>query len=226
MTCPACCPLKEIAYAVADSEIGEEILHALDGTGVTGMGYYEGGYYYLTNNTKDVTTMEQLAGMKVRSQEATVQKLTWESLGMVPTITSFSELFTSLQQGVIDSQANIAANIVNSKVYEVQKYVTEFPMMYMTMIIAFSDSFLNSLTAEQRTAVEESVAEAIQWQRDNYQQYVDEAVQTMVDNGNVMLQLDDGELEKMIAACEPVYEYARETHGDLVDRILDYIDTL
>ena len=77
---------------------------------------------------------------------------------MVPTITSFSELFTSLQQGVIDSQANIAANVVNSKVYEVQKYVTEFPMMYMTLIIGFSDSFLNSLTPEQRTAVEESVA--------------------------------------------------------------------
>lgn len=223
---PGLLPTKEIAYAVADSDIGAEILHALDGTGVTGMGYYEGGYYYLTNNKEKITTLDQLAGLKVRSQEATVQKLTWENLGMVPTITSFSELFTSLQQGVIDSQANIAANVVNSKVYEVQKYVTEFPMMYMTMIIAFSDSFLDSLTDEQRTAVEESVAEAIQWQRENYQVYVDEAIQTMVDNGNVMLELENGELEKMIEACQPVYDYAREEHGDLVDRLLDYIDTL
>lgn len=223
---PGLLPTKEVAYAVADSEIGAEILESLKGTGVTGMGFYEGGYYYLTNNKTEITSLDQLAGLKVRSQEATVQKLTWECLGMVPTITSFSELFTSLQQGVIDSQANIAANVVNSKVYEVQKYVTEFPMMYMTLIIGFSDSSLNSLTPEQRTAVEESVAEAIQWQRENYQGYVDQAVQTMADSGNVMLKLNDGELEKMVEACKPVYDYAKETHGDVVDRLLAYIDTL
>lgn len=223
---PGMFPTKEIAYAVADSDIGQEILDSLKGTGVTGMGFYEGGYYYLTNDKSEITTMDQLSGLKVRSQEATVQKMTWECLGMVPTIMSFSELFTSLQQGVIDSQCNIAANVVNSKVYEVQKYVTEFPVMYMTLIIAFSDSFLNSLSEEERVAVEDAVKETIQWQRDNYQTYVNEALQTLEDNGNVMCTLADGELDKMVEACEPVYEYARQTHGEVVDQLMDFIETV
>lgn len=223
---PGLFPTKEVAYAVADSEIGQEILDSLKGTGVTGMGFYEGGYYYLTNDKVEATSLEALKGMKVRSQEAAVQKTTWEGLGMVPTVMSFSELFTALQQGVIDAQCNIAANVVNSKVYEVQKYVTEFPLMYMTLIIAFSDSFLDSLTPEEKTAVEEAVAETIQWQRDNYQTYVDEAIQTMVDYGNVMLTLEDGELDKMIEACEPAYTYAREKHGEIVDRLVEFAESV
>lgn len=218
---PGLYPTIDIAYAVADSEIGKELLGSLDGTGVTGMGYYDGGYYYLTNDKVPVTTMDQLAGIKVRSQEATVQLKTWECLKMSPTVMSFSELFTALQQGVIDAQANIAANLVSTKIYEVQQYVTEFPMLYMMMIIAFSDSFLNSLTPEERTAVEEAVAEAIQWQRENYPPYVEECMQTIRDNGNQVLTLEDGEIEKMVEACQPVYDYARETHGDIVDRILE-----
>lgn len=223
---PALFPTREIAYAIQDGELGQEVLDMLEGTGVTGYGFMEGGYYYLTNNDHEITTVEEMSGLKVRSQEATAQMMTWECLGMLPTIMSFSELFTALQQGVIDSQCNIAPNIITSKVYEVQKYVTDFPAMYMTLIVAFSDQFMDSLTEEQRQAVEESVEEAILWHRENNQIKVEENLQTMRDNGNVISELADGELERIRELCEPVYQYALETHGDIVTRLDEAVQAL
>lgn len=223
---PALFPTREIAYAIQDGELGQEVMDLLNGTGVTGYGFMEGGYYYLTNNKNEITTMDQLKGLKVRSQEATAQKMTWECLGMLPTIMSFSELFTALQQGVIDSQCNIAPNVINSKVYEVQKYVTDFPVMYMTLIVAFSDQFMNQLTDEQKQAVQEAVDEAILWHRENNQKLVEEDLKTMEANGNVISKLADGELDKIREACEPVYEYALEAHGDIVTRLNDAVEAM
>lgn len=223
---PALFPTREIAYSIQDGELGQEVLDMLKGTGVTGYGFMEGGYYYLTNNKNEITTMDQLKGLKVRSQEATAQKMTWECLGMLPTIMSFSELFTALQQGVIDSQCNIAPNIINSKVYEVQKYVTDFPVMYMTLIVAFSDQFMNQLTDEQKQAVQDSVKEAVLWHRENNQKLVEEDLKTMEANGNVISKMADGELDKIREACEPVYQYALEAHGDIVSRLDDAVNAL
>jgi len=223
---PALFPTREIAYAIQDGELGQEVMSALEGTGVTGYGFMEGGYYYLTNNKEEITTLEQLKGIKVRSQEATVQQKTWEAMGMLPTIMSFSELFTALQQGVIDAQCNIVPNIINSKVYEVQKYATEFPVMYMTLIVAFSDQFMNSLTEEQRQAVTDSVQEAIEWHRENNPKLVQESLQSLKDKGNVITTLADGELDKIREACESVYQYALEKHGDIVTRLVQKIEEL
>lgn len=223
---PALFPTREIAYAIQDGELGQEIMDALKGTGVTGYGYLEGGYYYLTNNKKEITALEQMAGLKVRSQEATVQKNTWECLGMLPTVMSFSELFTALQQGVIDAQCNIAPNVINSKVYEVQKYVTEFPIMYMTLVVAFSDSFMDSLSEEQRRVVTDAVTDTIKWHRENNQKLVEEDLKTMEKNGNVISKLADGELDKIREACEPVYQYALDTHGEIVTRLNEAVEAL
>ena len=62
------------------------------------------GYRLLTNDVKEVQSMADLKGMKIRTMSSTYQVQTWECLDAVPTVISFSELFTALQQHTVDGR--------------------------------------------------------------------------------------------------------------------------
>ena len=89
-------PNRDVAFKVQESKVGEELLHAIDGSGVTALCFWESGYYWLTNNKINIATVEQLKNIKVRSLEATTHQDTWKALGMLPTVMPFGELFTCL----------------------------------------------------------------------------------------------------------------------------------
>ena len=78
----------------------------------------------ITNNTKEIHTPADLKGMKIRVQSDPIQMATFEALGASTMNVSFSELFTSLQQGLCDGQDNPVITNVSRKFYECQKYMT------------------------------------------------------------------------------------------------------
>lgn len=98
--------------------------------------------------------------------------------------------------------------------------------MYMTLIVAFSDSFMDSLSEEQRNVVADAVTDTIEWHRENNQTLVAEDLKSMEKNGNIISKLADGELDKIRKACAPVYQYALDTHGDIVTRLSEAVEAL
>ena len=206
-------PNRQVAFKVQESKIGNELLHAIDGSGVTALCFWESGYYWLTNNKKEISTVDQLKNLKIRSLEATTHQDTWKTLGMLPTVMSFSELFTAMQQGVIDAQANTIPNIVTTKIYEIQKDISEFPIFYHTMMVLFSDQFLNSLTPQQRKIVQDTAIEVRDWHKVNNEKIIKQNIEFLRKRGNVFAKFSPSELTKAKKICAPVYDRTAKNIG-------------
>lgn len=82
----------EDAYKVLDGEIGQSLLDEFQGSGIKAIGFWENGFRELTNNTKEVATPADLAGMKIRTMENAVHMATYTALGATPTAMAWRDL--------------------------------------------------------------------------------------------------------------------------------------
>jgi TRAP-type transport system periplasmic protein len=96
----------------------------LEKSNLIGLGYWENGFRHLTTSIKQVKSVSDLKGLKIRTLESKVHLDTWKELGTNPVPMPFTELFSGLEGKVIDGQENPYPNIMHQKFYEVQKYMT------------------------------------------------------------------------------------------------------
>lgn len=94
----------------------------IEDTGLRALGYFQRGERHLTSN-RPIKHPDDLNGLIIRVPNVPSFVTTWSSLGAKPTPMSFSEVFTSLQQGTIEAQENPFALIKNAGFAEVQKYI-------------------------------------------------------------------------------------------------------
>ena len=113
---------RETVYAALDSEAGQALLDSLESAGLKGLGYFENGFRQLTTN-KEINSLADLKGLKIRVMENEVHLAIWEALGTNPSPLAFGELYSALQQKAFDAQENPAELIYNTKFYEVQDHV-------------------------------------------------------------------------------------------------------
>lgn len=152
-------------YKVLDGEIGKGLLAKVDQKGMKGLGYWEVGFRQITTKNKPVTKPEDMKGLKMRVQPAPVWQEFMKSLGANPTPVDFNELYSALGQGVVDGQENPLATIMSMKFYEVQKQVALTNHTYTPAAVLISKKMYDSLTAEQKTMVENAVKAASDQQR-------------------------------------------------------------
>ena len=112
------------AQAVLDGPTGQEILAKFRGKGLQGLAFGGIGFRQLTNSKRPVNGPEDVKGLKIRTQENQIHLLVWRGLGALPTPMALPEVFTALQQGVVDGQENPIGAIINNKFGQVQKYLT------------------------------------------------------------------------------------------------------
>jgi tripartite ATP-independent transporter DctP family solute receptor len=143
---------KAFYYGPLGTEFAEDIAKKTSFR-IVGAGYR--GARQLTSN-KPVRTIADLQNQKIRVPPSKVQRRAWELLGASPTPMGISELFTSMQQGVVDGQENPVDLIDNMKFYEVQKYLMETRHVYAAMTFIFSERKLRSFPPEvQKILLEE-----------------------------------------------------------------------
>ena len=96
----------ETAYEVLDSEIGDDMLSGIEESGLTALGWGENGFRNLAMTKETVVTPEDIKGKKLRTMQVPMHIAYWESMGAAPTPMAFPEVFTALQQGVVDGVEN------------------------------------------------------------------------------------------------------------------------
>lgn len=143
---------KKVYYGPVGQGLFDEIA-AKTQFRIIGAGYR--GARDLTSSRK-VASLDDLKGLKLRVPPLKMYRLTWELLGASPVPMGVAELFTSLQQGVVDGQENPLEVIDQQKFNEVQKYVGETAHVIGAMTFIFFDQRFKSLPAEtQKLLVEE-----------------------------------------------------------------------
>lgn len=130
--------------------------------GITFMGFNPVGFRMISSN-KQISSMNDLKGFRLRVPNIPVYLKMAEALGTNPVAMSLSELFTGLEQKVVDGEENPYNVITANKFYEVQPYVLESKHMMTTHAWYINSAFLNGLTEDQRNLVSKCATEAIDY---------------------------------------------------------------
>ncbi|NIS61882.1 MAG: DctP family TRAP transporter solute-binding subunit [Proteobacteria bacterium] len=144
-----------VAWEVLDGEFGQKFFDAMAKQSKLRIItiFDNGGYRSFTNNIREIRKPADMKGIKIRVMESPTQMKIVESLGGAPTPIAWTELYSSLQTGVVDGQENSPATIVAGSLHEVQKYYTLDQHTLSLAVFAVSEDWFQSLPADIRTKV-------------------------------------------------------------------------
>ena len=148
---------KKVYYGPVGSQLYDEIA-AKTLFRIVGAGYR--GARHMSSNKK-VEKLDDLKGVKLRVPPLKMYRMTWEYLGASPTPMGVAELFTSLQNGVVDGQENPLEVLEQFKFYEVQKYVIETAHVIGAMTFIFFDQKWKALPADVQKILKEEGEKAM-----------------------------------------------------------------
>lgn len=141
---------REHVYKVLDGEIGQELLDKVSEKGMVGLSFWENGFRHMTSDDQAIVNPEDMKGLKMRVQPSPVWQSFMESLGAIPTTVEFNELYSALEQGVVDGQENPIVTIQTSKFYETQKHLSLTGHVYSPCLVVMSQKTYDSLTDQQK----------------------------------------------------------------------------
>jgi tripartite ATP-independent transporter DctP family solute receptor len=150
---------------VLDGPIGEGLLKDLSKAGIKGIAFWENGFRNLTNNKRPIYKPEDVKGLKLRTMENEVHLHAFRTLGADPTPMTWGEVYTSLQQGVIDGQENPINIIRTHKIYEVNKNLALTGHVYSPALLLMNEKKFNSLPLALQKALMEAGKEAAKFER-------------------------------------------------------------
>ncbi|MEA5084926.1 MAG: TRAP transporter substrate-binding protein [Lachnospiraceae bacterium] len=154
---PYLIPSSQKAYDFLSGEAGDIMAEkCIEDTGIKPMYYGIIGMRQLTNSKKEITSPDDLAGLKIRVQNNPLHIAGMKQLGCAPTAMAFSELFTSLQQKVIDGQENPIETIYNFQYYEVQNYLSLTNHLCTAGSVAVNNDWYEALPDDFKAAFEKA----------------------------------------------------------------------
>ena len=206
------------ARAVLDGEIGQELLAKIDENNLVGLAWSENGFRHVTNSQRPVRTPADLDGLKLRTMENKVHMEAFSQMGAAPTPMAFPELFTALQQGVVDGQENPVTVITASKFWEVQGHVSLTGHVYSPVAVLASPVLIDGLTDEQKGWFYEAAKASAAATRAEVNRLEDSGVALLRENGmEVITDIDKAPFAELAA---PAYKIYTDQYGpELVERI-------
>jgi tripartite ATP-independent transporter DctP family solute receptor len=152
----------------ANSKVAEELTSVKAGTGVRILGLATAGMHQMLNSKRPIMTPDDLRGMKFRVWESPSASRAFEIMGMNPTPMAFGEVFTAIQQGVVDGFTNSLTTFHLSKMHEVGKFVTVSNHQYGCVFPMISEGTFGSLSKSEQEAVVAAGKEACRYWRAIY----------------------------------------------------------
>lgn len=215
-------PTREDSHRVLDGSLGQATLDDLKDIGIVGFGFWESGIRNLTNDGGEIVSPDQLNGLKIRTLENEIQLDLWTELGASPTPMAFAELFSALQQGVVDGQENPYSVIAAANFYEVQTYITETEHLIGVNPFLVNKEWYEGLTADEQQAIKEAAEEARDFQREEKAKEDAEFKQQLIEAGMEVKELSADERQAWVDKAKPVIDkYRGEIGADLVDQLLE-----
>jgi tripartite ATP-independent transporter DctP family solute receptor len=205
------------ARAVLDGEVGQEILDALPDHGMIGLTWMENGFRHVTNDVRPIRNLADMEGLEIRTMENPVHIEAFELLGANPTPMAWPELFTALQQKVVEGQETPITVIRMMNFNDVQSNISLTGHVYGPAILLMSPAVWDGLTDAQRQVFREAAQKAVEANRGFVDAKEAEDLAYLGENGmDVVSEFDRTGLDEALA---PLYASMREEFGDLIDRI-------
>ena len=146
-------------HKVTQGAVGQQLLTKLEPKGIKGLAYWDNGFKSFSANTP-IKTPADLKGKKMRIQSSKVLEEEMRTLGALPQVMAFSEVYQALQTGVVDGTENPISNLYTQKMHEVQKFLTLTDHGYLGYAVIVNKKFWDGLPADVRGQLETAMKEA------------------------------------------------------------------
>lgn len=203
-------------WQVLNSDIGQKLLLAGEHVRLRGLGYYDAGSRSFYTINKPIHKPADLAGVKVRVQPSPTSIQMVRAMGGSATPVSWGELYTALQQGVVDGAENNPPSFYSSHHYEVARYYTLNEHTMVPDIIIVSQYVWQNLSAEQQSWLQSAVDESVIYQRKLWQVATEEALRIVSEAGVEIIIPDKAPFMEMVLPMHealkgtPAYEVLEE----------------
>lgn len=153
------------AFRVVDGKVGELIGRRLGEKGFELLGFMELGARHVSNNTRPIRTLEDFKGLKIRMQPDDIHLATFRALGANPVAMDIKEVYSAMQQGVLDGQENPYAVIRDRNFNQVQKYLTGTGHFFDFILVVASKKSFDRLKPAVQKEMRAAMRKAIERQR-------------------------------------------------------------
>ena len=209
---------RETSFRVFDGPIGQEILADGAAYRLRGLTFFDAGTRSFYTKDGPVRTPADVVGKKVRVMNSPMSVQLIKSLGGSPTPISFGELYTALQQGVVDAAENNLPSYYSSRHYEVTPFYSYDRHSAVPDVLIIGTATWDKLSQERQGWLREAAGIATDYQRGLWEGAQKEAVAAMTKAGVTFTEVDS---ESFRAAVQPMFEAARKNpvQADLLARI-------
>ena len=211
---------RESAFRVIDGPVGTAIDKKLQDKGFLTLGWMELGMRHLTNSRGPIKSMADLKGMKIRMQPNETHLATFRALGANPVAMDIKELYSALEQKVVDAQENPYTVISASRYGEVQKHLSNSGHFFDFIAVVASKKAFEQLSPEHQKAIREAMTATVAYQR-KLAAETEAKVLPELRAKMTYTEISPAALDEMRKAAAPVLEGVKKRAGaDLVDQVL------
>lgn len=197
---------------------GQSLLNSMNKKGITGLGYLHNGMKQFSANTKLLMPTDA-KGLKFRIQASDVLEAQFKAVGANPQKISFSEVYQSLQTGVVDGTENPWSNTYSKKFHEVQKYIVDSDHGVLDYMVITNTKWWDGLPADIRKGLKTAMDESIAYgNKAAFQEALDFRDKVIADKKAEVLPMSKEQKAAWRTAMKPVW---KKFEGDIGKNLID-----
>lgn len=176
----------EDLHKVTQGALGASLLAKLESKSIKGLAFWDNGFKSFSAN-RPLRTADDFKGLKMRIQSSKVLEAQMRSLGALPQVMAFSEVYQALQTGLVDGTENPHSNLYTQKMFEVQKFMTLTNHGYLGYAVITNKKFWDGLPSRVRLQLEQAMKEATVYANRIAQEENDNALAKVSESGKTQI---------------------------------------
>ncbi|EWH10486.1 carbon storage regulator [Catenovulum agarivorans DS-2] len=204
-------------WKVLESDLGQQLLDSGSRYRVKGLGYFDAGSRSFYTTSKKVEKPSDLNGLKIRVMNSQSAVNMVNTIGGAATPVSWGELYTALQQGIVQGAENNPPSFYYSKHYEVSKFYLLDEHTSIPDVIIVGTHLWDSLSTQQQDWLQQAMHEATQYQKKIWAESTQMSLQKVAEAGVTILQADKAIFQQSV---QPIYRAIRDENiNSLIQKI-------
>ncbi|MFC4402480.1 TRAP transporter substrate-binding protein [Gracilibacillus xinjiangensis] len=208
---------EEEKWNLLTGQVGNDLLDTFAGSKLVGLAFYDSGERSFYNTVRPIKTPEDMKGLKIRVQSSELAIDIVESLGGSATPMDYGEVYSSLQNGVIDGAENNFPSYYTSNHYNIAKYFTTNGFQGAPEVLLASQDLWDTLSEEDRKLFKEAAIESIEVQREAWAELTEVSRETVTEAGSELVEVDD--INEWREAVQPVYDKYGDEFSEWIERL-------
>lgn len=212
----------EALTRVLEGDIGGEMTKNWPKAGFRSIGYFIAGFHQIANSKRAIAKPEDMKGLKIRAIQSKSSILMIEALGPTAVPMAFPEVYTGIQQGVVDGFANSLTTLFTGKYFEVAPYISVTNHLVGMLNLVMSDRVYQSLSPADRKVIEKAGIEAARFQRNLYKEGDQKFLALLKEKAKVNTDVDVAAFQRQVTTYVPKFvELVNEPGAkELADRLI------